>query len=113
LSDVGWYSEEADGDFEEKDSNFDHFLFIAPFTDVAAEGSAKKAASSSSSSSLSSSSAAPASQRISSSMLFDRFDDEILAGNCAWSFRFENQFVGLVSIGKYRESVEQMQLLFK
>jgi len=103
LSDIGWYSEEAEGDFEEKDSKFEQILFLASFTDTSAVGDEKKSAASSSTS---------GGMKVPSSILFDRFDDEILAGKCSWYFQFENQFVGLISIDKYRESVVQMKKLF-
>lgn len=103
LSDIGWYSEEADGDFEEKDSKFEQLLFVTPFTDTSAAVDAGISATSSSSFD---------GTKVPSSILFDRFDDEILAANCSWYFQFENQFVGLISIDKYRESIGQMKNLF-
>jgi hypothetical protein len=66
LSDIKWASEFAEGEGEELDSRFNDLVFIAPFSEVECSSS-------------SSSSSSTAAESASGVILFDRFDDDILA----------------------------------
>jgi len=115
INDIGWASENAEGEAEEQDSCFKNLIFIAAYSEVGGGSSSSSSSASSSSANSGDGSGGGGSTGI----IFDRFDDDILAQAATWDFRFEAEvngtmrkfLAGVVPFDGYVKASREMKAL--
>jgi len=118
LDDISWAAENAEGSEDEMDAAIEQFVFCAPFAvvepDAVGHMKGKKPEKREPRVATSGGSSGP--PMSSSSMLFDRFDDDLLTQKAYKTFSFEigwrRFIVGAIKVEHYRQCIKQMKALF-